>query len=264
MDYISKTTHEGRNVRVKDYKKRVRRNRRRRKILFFSFLLLCFLMFLHLSPIFNIKEIRCVGNQMVSNEEVIATSTISYNYNLFRMSVGKAKKLVETMPYVQNAEVKRKIPNVIEIDITECKVSGYLPLNEGYIYVDDSCRMLEFNTMPPELNVPVIQSTGVLSFEGGKKLLVDDDEKLDLIIAVFKRINSNASLDKITIIDIPTADKLTLYYNNRLQILVGDIKDIDYKINFALRTIDEKLGENAKGFLDVSNPKNGSIYREKK
>ena len=96
MEYVSKTTHDGRNVRVRDYKKRIKRNRRRRKILFFSFLLFCILLFLHLSPIFDIKAIKCIGSEIVSEDEIISASTLSFDYNIFRASMRKAQKGIES------------------------------------------------------------------------------------------------------------------------------------------------------------------------
>jgi hypothetical protein len=71
-------------------------------------------------------------------------------------------------------------------------------------------------------------------------------------------------LGKITVIDIVQPDRLTLIYDNTLEIFIGDSRKLDYKINFAVRTILERLGDNPRGFLDVSNPEYGSVYREKK
>ncbi len=264
MEYISKTTHDGRNVRVKDYKKRVRRNRRRRKVLFVSFLLLCVMIFVHLSPLFNVKEVICTGNNKVSSEELVSTSTISIGYNIFRTSVKKAERNVRKIPYIKEARVIRRLPNKIEIKVTESGVCGYLPLAEGYIYIDENCKMLQYSESPPEEQVPVVQNTGILSFEGGKIVTADDDKKTELLTACYKAIIADNALEKITIIDVAQADTLTLFYNNSLEILVGNIKNIDYKISFALRTINEKLGINPKGFLDIRNPENGTIYREKK
>lgn len=264
MEYVSKTTHDGRNVRVKDYKKRIKRNRRRRKILFFSFLLLCIFIFILYAPFFNIKEIRCVGNDIMTDEELIAVSTIGYDYNVFRTSIKKAERLVETIPYVKKASVKRKFPNIIEINITKSEVFGYIPLNEGYIYIDENSKMLEYSQVPPEKNVPVIQNTGVLSFEGGKQIVADEDKKTELIKKGISALITNDILHKITIINVSETDEFTIFYDNNLEILVGDVKDIDYKINFALRIINDTLGDEPKGFLDVSNPERESIHREKK
>jgi hypothetical protein len=223
------------------------------------------MIFFRRAPFFAVKEIRCAGNAAVSAEEIIAASTISYEYNLFRVSVKKAASRIAAIPYVRAVTVKRKLPNRIEIKITECEVRGYLPLNEGYIYIDGACKMLEYNSVPPA-GVPVIQNTGVLSYEGGKRLLADDDKKTDAVAAVIAAARNHFPPEQITAIDAARADDLTLLYNNKLEIRVGNVKDLDYKLNIALRAISDKLGENAGGYLDVSNPASGSgsVYREKK
>ena len=55
-------------------------------------------------------------------------------------------------------------------------------------------------------------------------------------------------LGKITVIDIVQPDRLTLIYDNTLEIFIGDSRKLDYKINFAVRTILERLGDNPRGF----------------
>ncbi|OQB15981.1 MAG: Cell division protein DivIB [Firmicutes bacterium ADurb.Bin193] len=263
MDYISKTTYDGRNVRVKDYKKRIRRNRRRRKILFFSFVLLCVIMFFRLTPFFNIKHITCTGNIKVSVEEIISVSTIGYNYNLFKTSISKAEKLIKTIPYVSDVKVKRKFPNKIEINVTESEICGYIPLSGGYIYIDKNCKMLEYRDTPPEQIVPVVENTGVLTFESGRQLVADDEDKVKSLTAVFNALISNSVLEKTAVIDVLSVGRIKFLYNNSLEIIVGDIKDIDYKISFALRAIKERIGENTRGTLDVSDPKTGTILSER-
>jgi len=263
MDYISKTTSDGRFVRVKNYKKRIRRNRIKRRICFFVFLLFCLMLFLYLAPFFNIKEIRCAGEDIVSKEEILTASTISFDYNLFRTSVKKAKQKIEIIPYIKKAIVKRKFPNVISIAVTECTVFGNVPLGEGYIYIDEEGKALEFCDSAKE-NLPYIENTGIISFEAGKKLQCDNPEKKDILVPLLSVLSENNLLDKVSVIDLADAGKVSIKYANSLEIYIGNIDNLNYKIDFAIKTILEKLGNNPVGYLDVSNPKYGFVYREKK
>ncbi len=261
MDYVSKTTHDGRNVRVKDYKKRIRRNRRRRRALAFAFLLLCLSVFLGFAPLFSVSEVVCTGNEKVSDSVLFAASTVSIGYNIFRTSTAKAERLVSAIPYIKSAEVRRRLPNKIEIRVVESSVHGYIPLEERYIYIDESGKMLELAQTPPDKAAPVVQGTGVTEFKGGQTAAADNAAKIPLLAACLTALDANGAADKITIVDITDTERLTIYYNNSLKILVGGIKDIDYRIAFAMQTINEKLGANPKGFLDIRTPAE-AIHRD--
>ncbi|NLB82182.1 MAG: FtsQ-type POTRA domain-containing protein [Clostridiaceae bacterium] len=217
MGYVSKTTSDGRFVRVKDYKKRIRRNRLKRRILFFAFLLFCVVLFFHLAPIFNVKEIRCTESGIVSKEEIITASTISYDYNIFRTSLKKAKKKIESIPYIENAVIKRKFPNIIEIKVTECEVCACVPLNEGYIYIDKECKMLEYSNVAKE-GLPIVHSTGAITFEAGNKLQCDVVEKTDVLKELFKSLSENNLLGLINLVDIPDIDRITVFYEYSLEV----------------------------------------------
>ncbi len=263
MPYVSKTTSDGRFVRVKDYKKRARKNRLKRRFLFFTFLFFCFMLFLHLAPFFKIKEIRCREGSHVSKEEIISVSTISYDYNIFRTSLKKAKRNIDGIPYVKKTVIKRKFPNIIQISITECEAFANVPLGEGYIYIDDQCKMLEYANAA-DAQLPYIQQTGVIAFEAGKILQSDNPNKTEALISLFKALRENDLAAKVKEINIPSNEELAFIYNDLLEIFVGGIDNLGYKIAFTSRTISEELGEKPKGFLDISNPKYGLIYREKK
>ncbi|MDD3765623.1 MAG: FtsQ-type POTRA domain-containing protein [Eubacteriales bacterium] len=264
MDYVSRMTPDGRTVRVKNYKKRIKRNRRRRKILFFSFLLLCLILFLRLSPIFRIKEIVCVNNSVVPTEEIVLASSINYGENIFAANVKRAKDFIEQIPYIDTVKISRKIPNIIKFEITESEVYGYVPLDEGYIYIDENCKILEYSESVPEKTVPMITGSGVENFAAGEILQPDFQEKNEMICDAIKAITDNKALESFTSIDVSEVDKLTLFYKENLEVYIGKTEDIDYKINLTLRTINDKLGPNPKGYLNMSNPKTGANYREVK
>jgi len=263
MDYISKMTPDGRNVRVKDYKKRIKRNRRRRKIFFFSFLLLCLILFLRFAPLFKITKIECIDNAIVPSEEIITASTIGYDRNLFGTGSKKARMLIEKIPYVASAKIKKKLPGTIQIEITESRVFGFVPLNEGYIYIDENCKMLEYNTNAPDAAVPLISGTGVQSFEGGKLLQTDDEDKIKMITEAIRAAYSNFALESFTSIDVTDTGQLTIFYGYNLEAFFGSTVDIDYKTKFMLNAI-ANLGENPKGYINVSNPEAGANHRDVK
>ena len=87
--------------------------------------------------------------------------------------------------------------------------------------------------------------------------------KNEMICDAIKAITDNKALESFTSIDVSEVDKLTLL-QRKLGSVYRKTEDIDYKINLTLRTINDKLGPNPKGYLNMSNPKTGANYREVK
>ncbi|MBR0278125.1 MAG: FtsQ-type POTRA domain-containing protein [Clostridia bacterium] len=111
MKYIDKTTKSGKVVKLKNYKKRVKINKIKRKILLFLFIIICILSILLFAPFMKIKKINCVGNTVNNSNDIISVSGISIGDNLIRINKIKAKKdITEKFPYIKNIDIKRNQP----------------------------------------------------------------------------------------------------------------------------------------------------------
>jgi cell division protein FtsQ len=115
---------------------RVERKRKRRRLLFKSFLavaIIAALTFYSLtSDFFSLEEVITSGNEKVSRETLISEAGISSGDNILRLRKAKLIEGIERIPYIKEAHIKKKLPDTIEIQVTERK--PYLQFENGYSF----------------------------------------------------------------------------------------------------------------------------------
>ncbi len=248
-------------IPIKDYKKRIRRNRRNRKIVFILFLLVVFFSILHFAPWFKINKIEVTGTNILTAGEVISASTVGYGRNVFRTSTGVAEKRVMELPYVRDVKVARKFPATIKITVTECEISGYIKYSDTYIYLDEKGKMLEQSKMPPSITVPLIESFNPQKFVSGEIIQSKNEGKAQYLIDILEILKKNGLLNRATLIKIPDIHSLSVTIDNQLEVFVGENNMLDYKIGFLTVKAAEKLGENIRGYLNVSSG-DKAVYKQ--
>lgn len=231
MEYIDKTTNDGKIVKLKNYKRRAKINRIKRKLLLLLLLLIILVIILLFAPFMQIKTIKCIGNNQISPEEIIASSNISVGDNIIRISKKKAVKSINNISYIKSVEIDRDFPSTVNIKITECQIHAYVEYNKKYIYLDEAGKILEISNKLPEGKVPVI--TGIKIKNPIENEIIDfgNQTKLDSYKSVVTTLVSSRFKGMVTSIDIADTNKIMFKINDTINVILGDTKDIDYKIN---------------------------------
>ncbi|NMA94094.1 MAG: FtsQ-type POTRA domain-containing protein, partial [Clostridiales bacterium] len=104
--------------------KKPRKKKRRRKFYFLRFLLFCLACFLIYkgmdSSYFTVKNFKVSGNMFYTPAQIIDMSGLKTGVNLFFETKTRPArdKLLED-PYIKLADIRRRMPDIIEINITE-------------------------------------------------------------------------------------------------------------------------------------------------
>lgn len=114
----------------------------RRRIAVFGSLAVCLIALtaLLLTPIFNITEVYCEGNDKVLAEDILAAANVEIGRNIFGIKPGQISRNVKAIPFVEESSVRRVFPNKIKISVTEC-----VPVS--YVYTNDKCYMIDESGM---------------------------------------------------------------------------------------------------------------------
>lgn len=70
---------------------------------------------------FNIKKEKISGTQRVLEKEILKLADLNSNENIFKINLYKIEKRIESHPWIQSAKVKRDLPSILSISITEHK-----------------------------------------------------------------------------------------------------------------------------------------------
>lgn len=260
--YINKITTDGKIVKLKDYKKRARRNRIRRKFLLFLLIVAIISLILNYAPFMRVKKINCFGNEKIETKTIVSTSQLCIGNNIFRADKKGAIERIKSLPYVKDVTIRRKLPSTLNISVSECKVAAYINNNDTYLYLDDTGKILEASKIPPATLCPILVGTTVKSAEVNDLITFKDAEQFNVYTELFKVINTSKFKDKLTVISIEKTDDIRFVINNAIEVILGDIENLDYKINFLASGAYDSIGDNRPGTMNVSYGKS-VIYKEK-
>ena len=144
------------------------------------------IIFFLLSPLFNILEIKVVGNQKITSEKIINMSGIVVNENAFKIDIKQAIANILQEPYIEKVEIKRVLPSTIEIQVKERQATFMLEFANGYVYINNQGYMLEISE--EKLEIPIITGyvTPVENIVPGNRLQTEDLKKMETVLKIME------------------------------------------------------------------------------
>ncbi len=108
------------------------------------------------SPFFNVRTIVVQGNSLVSSQDLLALANVGVGTNIFQVSTGAIVKNISLHPLVKAVEVSRKLPNTLVINIVERKPAAMIPVQNGFVKVDEQGVFLQRSDVWPKQPLPII------------------------------------------------------------------------------------------------------------
>ena len=218
-----------------------------------------------LSPLFNIKQIRIEGNSKISDDEIISLSKIVMNTNTFKYSMGELKNNIKQNAYIESIEVKRKLPNDIELHIVEREPSYMIQIGNAYAYIDNQGYILEISSQKQKL--PILLETETLqeNIQAGKRLCTEDLKKLSDVLRIMESANSNGIHEFITKINIKDPSNYILILDSEKKtVYLGDTSNLSTKMLWVITLNDENKKDKGIIFLNMNlNNENSKPYFRK-
>lgn len=244
-------------------KKRKKKSLNKFLIAVISLILLIIVIFS--SPIFQIKAINFEGGQKYSKADILSEIKIDVGSNIFMVRVNNSKKILQSKPYIKSVDINIKYPSILNINIKERKARGYVSYNDGtgetYLYIDEYGRVLEANKTFKE-QLPIVEGLRFDNFCVGEILEVKNTQSFDVVVKtaaiLAKYENEYEAIGDIAKIDVNDPENIHMYIKN-IDVLLGDLTDYDFKIRKTLTIVKDIPYEN-RGFLDVTNPNQESIF----
>lgn len=247
--------------RQKDNKKRKKRNKFR-KVLIWLVVIVAFAAtgtVLSLTVFFQIDTIEVKGETNYELDEILAQCTIDKGENLFLSDTNTAKQMLEqNLPYIYNAEIKRKLPYTIEIQITTAQ-PAYSIMNKDktYILLDDRFKVLEEGAEKAE--GITIQKAEIESAAAGMTIVFKDTDVGDCLSKLAGAVNEN-SFKEITAIYCNNISDNYVVYDGRIEFKLGTCDNLEKKIYQGLTACSElnNTNPNAQGIMTITGDK--SLY----
>lgn len=188
------------------------------------------------TPVFNIANIEVYGNEKNSTETYISLSKINLGTtNIFAITNNGVGKNIKENPYVKEVEMKRKLPNTIQLYITERKVAYQIEYTSKYIYIDDQGYILEISE--DKKDVPVIKGLSTIKENIGQRLIEEDLMKLNVVAKFINYCKYNTIENKLTDIDVTDDTNYIMYFKeDKKTVYLGDASNLSERLSL-LKTI---------------------------
>lgn len=274
-NYNRKKTNNPNKKKRKQYKKispeeerkrRIRKEKRLKiiksilKIILFIAIIAGIAAFLLVSPVFNINEISVSGNNKIQATEIESLSQLNIEQNIFRFSKETVKNNIKQNAYIDSVEIKRKLPNKIEINVTERTPAYQIKFGNAFAYIDEKGNILEINE--EDLKLPLITGykTQVEDFKAGN-MMQEDVTKLDTVNSIIRVSKSNEIYDLITSIDITNDEEYKVEFKGEGKTAyLGDTSNINDRILLLKEILLKEKGNQGEIFI---NDLNKVFFREK-
>lgn len=194
--------------------------------------------------LFVVRTIEVTGSELFVPKEITDFIAIPEEENIFKVNSEEiSAKLTEEFTYLESAQVVKRLPDRLEIKLTDSTESYYTVDENEYRVYSQSFKYLRNGTEPPD---SAVWLDADITAEA-------DMEKVKQLIAIFEKYD----MDVITKVSVQGENVVSAVYADRFDIDFGTMLDIEYKVKMCKKVLDEKISLEEKGTIDAT--KGGEI-----
>ncbi len=224
---------------------------------------------LSMTVLFKTEKISVQDNTLYDEEKIIQLSSVQMEQNIFLAKFySTPEKIIEALPYIEDAKVDFKIPDTITITVKNAEPAYVVVSNNQFFKVSAKGRILEASEQNIE-NLPITLCSEIKNAQIGKYIEYSDENVNKILNDINNCITKN-NYEGISYIDVRDTANINMIYDNRIKIRIGLPEDIEYKLKTAMTIILEKLDQNgavkSEGTLNVSecNSTKKSYFKDEK
>lgn len=237
--------------------KRKRRNRGRFGFLykFLSLVIILVVVAAGCVVFFRVEEITVAGQGRYTAEQIIAASGVETGDNLVLINRSQcARQIVSGLPYVDEVNIRRVLPDGVAITITERVPAAVIQGGDGWWIIDRKGKILEQAATPQQAGVARLTGLTALLPTVGSTLAVEDADRLRLesLLDLLQALTSREMLDKVSAIDLSSAADIVMSYDGRLTVKMRMNDDFQLQTRIMAEALETAIQPNETGTLDLT------------
>lgn len=234
---------------------------------------------LGMSIFFKVGVVNVSGGEKYSPWDVKEASGIQDGENLLTLNKSRIVGKIKTnLPYVDEVRIGIKLPNAVNIEITELDVTYSIEADDGSCWLMDAeGKLLEsLSNVEGKFHTQILGVTITQPQVGQKAVAVEPEpetitetdesgettevtvpvtvqgkEKLDAALMILQCLEDNGILGQMTSVDVTDITNMQMWYSDRYCILLGDTTQLSHKIKSVTLAIGQ-MSEYQTGVLDAS------------
>ena len=271
--------------RIQEVQQR-RKKKRKRNYTLYYILLFFFLsvagIVLSLTVFFNIRNIEVTGSAIYGVEDVEPLLGVQKGDNLLRINTEKIRQSVQAgLLKSDRVAVRRVFPSTLWIEVTDGVPRVQMESGGRYYSISYSGRILEIDTaLRPERGVLLMgldltglelgdslaqkETAGPSATQEEQDAARDFQNRIRAVESLFSALRE-ARFSGVTAVDVSDELKLTVYWQNRVEVVLGSFSELTYKLQLCRAILEDssRLSAEARGVLDAETASSaGVFYRE--
>jgi len=193
-------------------------------------LLISLMTIVGMSAFLRTKDIIVEGASMYSAEEVVDASGVNAGDNLLFVNTQNVSlKIREELPFVSVAEVSRRLPDKVIIEITESEAIASV-VYAGEVYVIDSAARVLARTYVGDPEMPVVLQN-LIEIRGAEieetdvgstlKSVFGSEIKLQYMQDILEALEREEQADDVSYLDVSNIVNVYFGYLGRYRVILG-------------------------------------------
>ena len=236
-----------------------RRRRGRFGILYklLSFLVIFTALLVGCVVFFRVNEVTVTGNSRYTVQEIIDASGVELGDNLLLVNKPQtARNINRVLPYVETVSPIRRLPDTLELRITETVAVARLETGDGWWLINSGGKLVELGAQAGE-GLPQVFGLTPITPTLGARLTVEMAEqvKLEGLRSLLSALEKRGMLGGVTsFIDLSASNLIRFNYGDDLTVVVPMSGDFDRRARSLERVLEtyQEQGEQVVGTLDLT------------
>ncbi len=173
--------------RTEKIHKKKRRRKKRYLLKFVIFVLICVGIYfgVHIDY-FNVDGIAVVGNEEISDDEIMKLSELKTGENIFDVHPLLVQHKIKENLYIKKVRVKRKLPNKIEISVEERSGKAQFQVGKRFVVTDNDGMVLAIEK--EQQKVPLIENVKVTKAKKKKTIEVKQTATYEKAMEIIEKM----------------------------------------------------------------------------
>ena len=233
-----------------------RRKRKRKRNYTLYYILLFFILtvagiILSLTVFFNVRTIEVTGSDLYTTEDVLPILGAEKGDNLLRIKTSQLRDNVfANFLQADEVKVRRVFRSTLWVEVTSSPEKG-----NGIVLLGVDLADMKVGDFLAD------KKTDTTGTEEGKAAAEAFSHQLQTVESLFSAMEE-AQVTGITAVDVSDELKLTVYWENRVQVVLGSFSELSYKLRLCKAILEDptRIASDARGVLDAETASSAGVF----
>ena len=199
---------------------------------------------------FRVRSVEVTGSAYYTADEIRAACGVAQGDNLLTLSRARiAGNIMAELPYVSTVQVTRRLPDTLELTVTEYDITYAAQGADGASYlITADGKITE--------KIDETAARGHIAVTGQQLKVAGDDDvaaqgQHDALCALLQALEEAGLTKKAASVAVPSSYELSFWYGDQYEVKLGNSENLPYKLAY-LEKVLESLADYQTGTIDLS------------